>query len=451
MADWKKLLDSTRDGLEQSVRTAGDALTQAADGARKVAGIGVGSIAIAPEHNRYCLGDTVRGSLTLELSEPTPARHLSVTLRATRKRLALENLGRRGGARRMETEVAFEHIIEVRGEQTFESGQFSFDVDIPTEIDPPVEIGGLLGDALRGAAALKSMTESKLRWKLIATLEIPWKRNVQHEIDVAVRMEQRPPAPPAPPRPEPKSASAASIPTAVPLPTGWIEAMDRCLAQLRTRGWVVIHHHVPPPVSSATVMGVLARHPDLDPEILQFYGVMDGLEIVVGRPLDATAEHKAVQLAAKHDGPLGCLDEIHSMPGFGLALEAEFAAGDGVRILEIASLEGLFSDTELFQFRDDKNVIFGAATLAYGEHFGLTRADEILRWRQPARGATSRDGMYDHAADAYQAALRKRTTTDPSPWWVVRGEDHGACLAEPACVLRWTEMLTAALDHLLRP
>ena len=110
-----------------------------------------------------------------------------VALRASRKRLAVENLASRKGGRTFKTERVYDFEAIVEGEQTFESGEFRFEVDVPLEIDTKVNAGGLLGDALRAAQTVKSMAEGQLRWRLVAFLDIPWKRNVTNEIELAIR------------------------------------------------------------------------------------------------------------------------------------------------------------------------------------------------------------------------------------------------------------------------
>jgi hypothetical protein len=253
------------------------------------------------------------------------------------------------------------------------------------------------------------------------------------------------------------------MPTSVTLPAGWTEGLQRCLDDLRRRGWVVLHEHVAPPVEPAIVMQALADHPDLDPELLQFYGVMDGLEIVVGRPEEGSDGSETVRRFAdevsRKGAPIGCLGELYSDARIGPALQREFPEDEDLRFLEIPSLVRLLDDSEDFAARDGKAVIYGAIGLHYGEYLGLTTADEIQRWRQPSRGSPGREGYYDHHADAYQDHLAERQRTHPQRWWVVRGEDHGACLWEPpvlltwgemlgVCLLTWGEMLGVCLQHL---
>lgn len=205
MPDWKKLFETTKEQVGEGVKVAGQGLRVAAEEAKKVAGvaaeeakkaageakkvagIGVGTIVLTPSRSGYELGDTIHGTLELQLSEPVPAKRLVVALRATRKRYVKQrgSDGRVSPVQRDETLV--DHEVELAGERTYQSGVHRFTVPIPARMDAKVEIDGLLGDALRAAQTLRSMTESPIRWKLVAFLDIPWKRNLSKEIDLAIR------------------------------------------------------------------------------------------------------------------------------------------------------------------------------------------------------------------------------------------------------------------------
>lgn len=194
MPDWKKLLETTKkqvgEGAKivgEGAKVAGQGLRQAADEARKVAGIGVGTITLEPSRSSYELGEAIRGIVKLQLTEPIPAKRLVVTLRATRKRYVVQrgSDGRTAPVQRNETIV--EHEVELDGARTYESGTQQFTVHIPARIDAKVELDGKLGDVLRAAQTLRSMTESPIHWTLTACLDIPWKRNLSKQIDLSVR------------------------------------------------------------------------------------------------------------------------------------------------------------------------------------------------------------------------------------------------------------------------
>lgn len=187
MPDWKKLLDSATEQVGEGMKIAGAGLKQAAGEAKKVAGIGVGAITLEPSRSSYELGDTINGTVRLQLTEPIPAKRLVVTLRATRKRYVAQRSSDGRVAPVQRTETLVEHEVELGGERSYDSGAHSFTVRVPARIDAKLDVGGKLGDVLQAAQAFKSMTESPIRWKLVACLDIPWKRNLTKEIDVSVQ------------------------------------------------------------------------------------------------------------------------------------------------------------------------------------------------------------------------------------------------------------------------
>ena len=176
MADWKKWMD----GAAESV---GRGLRGAADGARKVVGIGVGKISIDGPQRAY-RGDQYCGEVILELSEPIEDSTLEVSLEATRKRITIEKNNGRTGTRTV-TDTVFKRVVQVSQAGTHESGTYPFEIDVPSE-ESEIEVEGWLGNAVRAAQALKAMTEGELRWSVIATLEVPWRRNLKTKIPVTL-------------------------------------------------------------------------------------------------------------------------------------------------------------------------------------------------------------------------------------------------------------------------
>ena len=452
VGDWKKLFDSAVSQVGEGAKAATEGVRGVADDARKVVGIGVGDLAIKV-HFRAYMGGRVKGTLSLSLPEPIPAERLSIALRAQRSRIPVENLRRRG-ASGLQTEDVYDFSVDLDGSRTYETGEYEFSIDIPNEAPEPATVPGFLGDALKAARALQSMTESELRWRLVATLHIPWKRNLTKTAELVVRAASERPAPTPTAAPKPKPRPPPAIPHPVSLPAGWGEALHACLKQIQRNGGVIIHQFIAPAVQPSVVAEVLQRAPDLPPDILIWYGLMDGLELVVGVPREVKSDYDSVRLAraaaAKYQGAIGCLGELGG-GDLGEALEEEFGVDHegGYAVLEIPNLARMLDENnEDFPHRDGKSVVFGSVTVEYGEYFGLTRSEEIRRWRQPSGSSPGRDGYFDYAADAYQAVLERRGRDCDDAWWVVRGEDHGG-LALPPQLLRWSEMLTWSLEHLV--
>lgn len=189
MVDWKsrleKLAGDVTDGVKMVATEVGDGLRIAADDAKKVAGIGVGSIELElPKHN-YRPGESINGTLRMQLTEPVEAKRLLVALRATRSKVGFER-GQDGKHDKVtRNETVHREVIELGGQKLYESGSFAFALFVP-EIDAPVEQGGVLGDVLRAAKALDQMRSSPITWTLMGMLEIPWRRNLSKKLPVSV-------------------------------------------------------------------------------------------------------------------------------------------------------------------------------------------------------------------------------------------------------------------------
>ncbi|MEM6993399.1 MAG: hypothetical protein AAF721_22995 [Myxococcota bacterium] len=462
MADWKKLLDSAVGQVGAGAKAAGeglrdatDGLRQVADDARKVAGIGVGEIGISIVLGAR-IGGKLHGHVTLDLPEPIPAKRLVITLQAWRTRIPIENL-RNKQATTLARESVYILAQDIADERTFESGRFPFTFDIPDE-PTEIEVDGLLGEAVKAARAFKGLTEGELRWELEAHLEIPWKRNLHKKVRISIGAakpdESPPPAPPQPDPPKPPPQKKRFVPPPpVSLPAGWGEALDACLAHVRRRGGVVIHQFVPPPADPRAVMAALQRFPDLSPDLLTWYGVMNGLQLIVGMPRAAESEYASIRLAAsiagEYGGALPCGTELSNEPKLEAALRHDFDDVHDLARLEIPPLERLLdTDGGYFAARDGESNILGRVDLGDGRYFGITRAEEIRRWRAPTPNRPARDGYYDRQALPYHVALDRRSRDFDDSWWVLQGEGHGAQLADPPKLLRWTEMLTLCLEHL---
>lgn len=172
--------------LEQGVDRVTTEALRVADGARKVAGIGVGTISLELDRSHVHLGDRVEGRLRLALSEPTEATAVRVRLRATRQRTSLSarSNGRAAPVRR--TETLHDFTAEVGGPGRYKDESFDFSVQLPTELETNIEADGLIGDVFKVAKGIRSMTESPVVWTLEASVAVSWKRNPRKVIDLSV-------------------------------------------------------------------------------------------------------------------------------------------------------------------------------------------------------------------------------------------------------------------------
>jgi hypothetical protein len=155
---------------------------------RTTVGIGVGSVELELAARAFTPGDTVRGTVKLNLKEPTEAKRLVLAIRATQ---GLVSYGRDStGARSLETDqvVVFKHNAELAGERTYSDGEtFSGELVIPADVlDREPEIPGTIGQVARAVQSVTSPRKLPLEWRVMALLEIPWKRNLKKVVDVTV-------------------------------------------------------------------------------------------------------------------------------------------------------------------------------------------------------------------------------------------------------------------------
>lgn len=179
MKRWLSVLDRGMD----KVTTEALRIT---DQARKVAGIGVGTLTIHPGQEHTPMGGTMRGKVRLALEEATELERVTLTLLAKQERMGLQKgpSGKRTPVRR--TETLYSYDVELAGAGTYEAETFTFSVRVPSQLEEKVEAEGALGDVLKFAQGVQAMTRGPVLWSLLATAAVPWKRNVRGSTDVSV-------------------------------------------------------------------------------------------------------------------------------------------------------------------------------------------------------------------------------------------------------------------------
>jgi hypothetical protein len=169
-------------GIGEGVRTGASAI-------KKTAGIGVGTIGIDLAKHTFSPGDTITGTVRLSLTEDTDAKRLVVALLGTRDKL---DYGKDASGRRVQqrhTETVFEHERELDGARSYRAGEYSFELTVPDDAATAnrIETGGLAGDVARVVSSVANAGRMPTTWRVVAFLDIPWKRNVKHKVDIVVR------------------------------------------------------------------------------------------------------------------------------------------------------------------------------------------------------------------------------------------------------------------------
>lgn len=151
----------------------GDGLKTATEEARRAAGIGVGSIAIALDRFDFAPGDSVSGKVVLGLNETVEAGRLMVALLGTQRSDGDEDL-------------VFELEHELDGAKTYRTGEYAFELGIPEDATAGPDRDDLVENLTRAVSSLASGQRAPVSWRVVAWLDIPRARNVKTKVDIRV-------------------------------------------------------------------------------------------------------------------------------------------------------------------------------------------------------------------------------------------------------------------------
>ncbi len=173
-------------GASVAVREVSQGAMLAASEMRKTVGVGVGGLSLELEKLHFHPGDSVLGSLVLELNEPIEANSLVIGIKGSQS-----TLGDDGTVSEPSRRI-YEFEIELASTQTFKSRRYDFELRIPSnaiEVEPGVRSGGVLGDVARVVSSVTTRPTDPVAWSVFAFLDIPWKRNLAEAVDIAVTEE----------------------------------------------------------------------------------------------------------------------------------------------------------------------------------------------------------------------------------------------------------------------
>lgn len=170
--DWLKEAGKAFTKIGEGVVSA---TSRAVEEARKTAGIGVGEVAIELDRYKLHPGDSVTGKVKLALNEEVVADRLMVALVGTR----------RGDGDADETFFELDHELAPGG--TFMTGEYPFDIEVPGDaITPTPSSEGFIGDLAKTVEALARGSKRPARWRVVAGLDIPWRRNIKSKVDITI-------------------------------------------------------------------------------------------------------------------------------------------------------------------------------------------------------------------------------------------------------------------------
>ena len=145
-----------------------------------VFGIGEGKISVVMDKVNYSLGDTVRGTVKLELSSPKKAKALRLELWGERE----------GGSRKVgktttrQKETVHKFALNLDGEKEYKSQEYPFEIALPKTPEPQKLEGAAA--TIIGVAQSLGLTSSPIRWYLKASLDIPMSIDISGTVQLNV-------------------------------------------------------------------------------------------------------------------------------------------------------------------------------------------------------------------------------------------------------------------------
>lgn len=141
-----------------------------------VFGIGEGKVELELESADVASGGTIKGKLKLELNKPKQAKELRVELIGEQWRT------QRGKRRKVQV-YKFKKVLS--GEQTYESGEHSFELKAPVKSDLEKKAEEGVAGAILGAARLLGAT-SPIEYYVVGTLDLPMSMDINKKVQIAI-------------------------------------------------------------------------------------------------------------------------------------------------------------------------------------------------------------------------------------------------------------------------
>jgi hypothetical protein len=161
---------------------------------------GKGKINIALQKTHYAPGDIISGDVALTLKKPVKAREVSISLigehKATQTGLGVGGpMG--GGGMSMSTTTKTVRIYDFKqqldSEKEYSQGrEYHFEMKIPADtmsmkpLMPEGKLGQVLNVAQTAAAMTGAIPFQRIKWYLLAKLDVPGGFDVSKKVDITV-------------------------------------------------------------------------------------------------------------------------------------------------------------------------------------------------------------------------------------------------------------------------
>jgi len=159
---------------------------------------GRGKVEVKVQKTHYAPGDIISGHVILALKKPIKAREASVSLIGERI-TTQTSVGMGGGQTSMTTQQQRARVYDFKqqldGEKEYAPGQeYHFEMKIPADVlsvSPGMqEIEGKMGQAMKVAQTAAALTgrlpSQRIKWYLLARLDVPRGLDVSRKVDVTI-------------------------------------------------------------------------------------------------------------------------------------------------------------------------------------------------------------------------------------------------------------------------
>ena len=147
-----------------------------------ILGIGVGKMTLELDEVDYTLGDTIRGLLKLELTEPLDAKRLVVGVEASQRIIST-----RQDAIGYRRDTAWKFEKQLKPEGRFDKLKVRFTLKLPQALEQSGQLPDtLLGDMAQVMSFLTPTKRFPLEWSVFGFLDRPWKINVKAKVPITV-------------------------------------------------------------------------------------------------------------------------------------------------------------------------------------------------------------------------------------------------------------------------
>lgn len=146
-------------------------------------GFGKGKIDLKLEKLNFKPGETIKGTVSLELKEPIQARGLKVLFYGIAKQSQTGFSSSGGVKHRSNTKKIHNFEMTLDGEKEYKQGEYNFKIAIPQNAVPKMP-SGALGGMVQAAQFLGAVPN--IKWFVEAKLDIPKGFDVRKKIQINI-------------------------------------------------------------------------------------------------------------------------------------------------------------------------------------------------------------------------------------------------------------------------